>query len=30
MGKGGDFMNRTPMAYALRSNTDKWDLIRLP
>jgi hypothetical protein len=23
------FLNRTPMAYALRSTIDKWDLIRL-
>jgi hypothetical protein len=23
------FLNRTPMAYALRSTTDKWDLIKL-
>jgi hypothetical protein len=29
IGKGGNFLNRTPMAQALRSRTDKWDLIRL-
>jgi hypothetical protein len=23
------FLNRTPMAYALRSRVDKWDLIKL-
>ena len=23
------FLNRTPMAYALRSRIDKWDLIKL-
>jgi len=23
------FLNRTPMAYALRSTVDKWDLIKL-
>jgi hypothetical protein len=26
---GGKFLNRTPMAYALRSRIDKWDLIKL-
>jgi hypothetical protein len=29
MGPGEKFLNRTPMAYALRSITDKWDLINL-
>ena len=29
MGTGGNFLNRTPMAYALRSRIDKWDLIKL-
>ena len=29
MGTGENFLNRTPMAYALRSRTDKWDLIKL-
>jgi hypothetical protein len=28
-GHRGDFLNRTPMAYALRSIIDKWDLIKL-
>ena len=27
MGTGEKFLNRTPMAYALRSKIDKWDLI---
>jgi hypothetical protein len=27
-GSGENFLNRTPMAYALRSRTDKWDLIK--
>jgi hypothetical protein len=26
---GEKFLNRTPMAYALRSRIDKWDLIKL-
>jgi hypothetical protein len=26
---GGNFLNRTPMAQALRSRTGKWDLIKL-
>jgi phage-related protein len=26
---GGKFLNRTPMAYALRSRINKWDLIKL-
>jgi hypothetical protein len=29
MGTGGNFLNRTPIAYALRSRIDKWDLIKL-
>jgi hypothetical protein len=29
MGRGENFLNRTPMAYALRSRIDKWDLIKL-
>ena len=29
MGTGEIFLNRTPMAYALRSKIDKWDLIKL-
>ena len=29
MGTGEIFLNRTPMAYAIRSTIDKWDLIRL-
>jgi hypothetical protein len=28
MGAGENFLNRTPMAYALRSRIDKWDLIK--
>ena len=27
MGTGDKFLNRTPMAYALRSRIDKWDFI---
>jgi hypothetical protein len=26
LGIGGNFLNRTPMIYALRSRIDKWDL----
>jgi hypothetical protein len=26
---GGDFLNRMPMAQALRSRIDKWDLMKL-
>ena len=26
---GENFLNRTPIAYALRSRIDKWDLIKL-
>ena len=29
MGTGEKFLNRTLMAYALRSRIDKWDLIKL-
>ena len=29
MGTGEKFLNRTPMAYALRSRIGKWDLIKL-
>jgi hypothetical protein len=29
MGTGGNFLNRTPMDYALRSRINKWDLIKL-
>jgi hypothetical protein len=29
MATGGKFLNRIPMAYALRSTIDKWDLIKL-
>jgi hypothetical protein len=29
MGTGENFLNKTPMAYALRSTIDKWDLIKL-
>jgi hypothetical protein len=29
MGTGENFMSRTPMAYALRSKINKWDLIKL-
>jgi hypothetical protein len=28
MGTGGNFLNRKPMAYALRSRIEKWDLIK--
>ena len=28
MGRGGKFLNRTPMAYALRKRNHKWDLIK--
>jgi hypothetical protein len=28
LGTGGNFLNRTPMAYSLRSTTDKWYLIK--
>ena len=29
MGRGENFLNRTPKAYALISRIDKWDLIKL-
>ena len=29
MGTGGKFLNRTAMAFAVRSRIDKWDLIKL-
>jgi hypothetical protein len=29
IGTGGNFLNRTPMAHALRSSIDKWDLRKL-
>jgi hypothetical protein len=29
MVSGEEFLNRTPMAYALRSRIDKWDLTKL-
>jgi len=29
MGTGENFLNKTPMAYALRSRNDKWDLLKL-
>jgi hypothetical protein len=29
MGTAENFLNRTPIAYALRSRTDKWDFIKL-
>ena len=29
MGTGEQFLNRTPIVYALRSRIDKWDLIKL-
>ena len=29
IGTGGSFLNRTPMAHALRSTIDKWNLIKL-
>jgi hypothetical protein len=29
LGTGENFLNRTPMAYALRAAIDKWDLIKL-
>jgi hypothetical protein len=28
MGTGQNFLNRTPMVYALRSTNEKWDLIK--
>jgi hypothetical protein len=29
IGTGGNFLNRTPMAHALRSRINKWDLMKL-
>jgi len=29
IGKGRNFLNRTPMAHTLRSRIDKWDLMKL-
>jgi hypothetical protein len=29
MGTGERFLNRIPMAYAVKSRIDKWDLIKL-
>ena len=29
IGTGNNFLNRTPMAQALRSTVDKWDLMKL-
>jgi hypothetical protein len=29
MGTGENFLSRTPMAYALRSTINKWNLIKL-
>ena len=29
IGTGGNFLNRTPVAHALRSRIDKWDLMKL-
>ena len=29
MGTGENFLNRTPMAYALRTRIDKWDHIKV-
>jgi hypothetical protein len=29
MGRGEKFLNRTPIAYALRSTINKWDLLKL-
>ena len=29
IGSGGKFLNRTPIAYAIRSRIHKWDLIKL-
>jgi hypothetical protein len=29
IGTGGNFLNRTPMAHALRSTIDNWDLIKM-
>jgi hypothetical protein len=29
IGTGGNFLNRTQMAHAVRSRTDNWDLMKL-
>jgi hypothetical protein len=29
IGKGGNFLYRTPMIHALRSKIDKWDLMKV-
>jgi hypothetical protein len=29
IGTGGNFLNRTPLAHALKSRIDKWDLMKL-
>jgi hypothetical protein len=29
IGTGGNFLNRTPMAHAVRLPIDKWDLVKL-
>jgi hypothetical protein len=29
IGTGGNFLNRNPMAHALRSRIDKWDFMKL-
>ena len=29
MGTGANFLNRAPVAYALRSTVHKWDLIKI-
>jgi hypothetical protein len=29
IGTGGNFLNRIPMAHAVRSRIDKWDLMKL-
>jgi hypothetical protein len=29
LGTGGKFLNKIPMAHALRSRIDKWDLMKL-
>jgi hypothetical protein len=29
IGMGGNFLNRTPMAHAVRPTIDKWDLMKL-
>jgi hypothetical protein len=29
IGRGGNFLNRSPVAHSLRSTNDKWDLMKL-